>query len=120
MQLCEADLRCLAAHAYLGALAFADWARQALGHFEVGLRIGELSLPEGFDGLLPWDLPANRHFLSCLHGYGLGLWRLGRLEEAERALERILWLNPGDDQGARFQLRLVRAGTSWEEAEKLA
>jgi tetratricopeptide (TPR) repeat protein len=120
MQLCEADLRCLAAHAYLGALAFADRAGQALGHFEVGLRIGELSLPEGFDGLLPWDLPANRHFLSCLHGYGLGLWRQGRLEQAERVLERILWLNPGDDQGARFQLRLVRGRTSWEEAEKLA
>ena len=37
-------------------------------HFAAGLRIGELSLPDDFDGLLPWGYIDNRPFLRCLHG----------------------------------------------------
>lgn len=66
------------------------------------MRIGELSLPDGFDGVLLWGRLYNRPFLRCLHGFGLCLWRLGRTDEALAVFERILALNPDDNQGIRF------------------
>jgi len=56
--------------------------------------------------------------LRCLHGFGLCLWRLGRFEEAERVFERILRLNPSDNQGVRFLIDKVRAKTVWEDNEE--
>src|ERR1035437_5198110 len=54
MDLCQADLRCLDAHSHLGNLIFKQAPKDAIRHYEVGVRIGELSLGEGFAGLLPW------------------------------------------------------------------
>jgi hypothetical protein len=48
-----------------------------------------------------------------MHGYGLCLWRLDRFKEAERVFERMLWLNPMDNQGARFLFDDVRAGLTY-------
>ncbi len=50
-----------------------------------------------------------------MKGYGLCLWRLGRFDEAERVFEKMLWLNPSDNQGVRFLLEDVRARKAWEE-----
>jgi len=110
-----ADLRCLDAHAHLGNFEFEDRPALAARHYEAGLRIGELSLDEGFDGVLPWGRLDNRPFLRCMHGYGLCLWRLGRLDEAAAIFERMLWLNPSDNQGVRFILPEVRSGQRWED-----
>jgi hypothetical protein len=115
MELCGADLRCLDAHAHLGNLAFDRIAGDAIRHYEVGFRIGELSLPEGFDGVLPWGHIDNRPFLRCMHGFGLCLWRLGRFEEAHRILNRMLWLNPSDNQGVRILIADVCAKGAWED-----
>jgi hypothetical protein len=112
------DLRCIDAHAHLGNLVFDRWPERAMVHYEIGIRIGELSLPAGFDGLLVWGHLFNRPFLRCLHGYGLCLWRLGRLAEAQRVFERVLSLNPNDNQGVRFCWYDVRQGRSWEETQK--
>ena len=113
MDLCRADLRCLDAHAHLGNIAFDRRPEIAIRHYEVGFRIGELSFGESFDGLLPWGWIDNRPFLRCLNGFGLCLWRLGRFEEAENIFERMLWLNPSDNQGVRFLIDDVRAGLAW-------
>jgi hypothetical protein len=115
MELCRADLRCLDAHAHLGNLAFRYRPGDAVRHYAVGYRIGELSLGDGFDGLLPWGWIDNRPFLRCLHGYGLCLWRLGRFEEAAAILLRMLWLNPRDNQGVRFILKEVEAKAPWRD-----
>ena len=115
MELCQADLRCLDAHAHLGNFVFKHRPEDAIQHYEVGLRIGELALGANFDGLLPWGRIDNRPFLRCMNGFGLCLWRLGRFEEAERVFERMLWLNPSDDQGARFLIAEVRSKTAWED-----
>ena len=117
MELCQADLRCLDAHAHLGNFVFDSWAKEAIRHYEVGVRIGELSLGPDFDDLLPWGHIDNRPFLRCMHGFGLCLWRLERFEEAERVFERMLWLNPTDNQGVRFLIDDVRAKTAWEDRE---
>jgi hypothetical protein len=82
-----------------------------------GLRIGELALGLDFDGLLPWGHIDNRPFLRCMHGFGLCLWRLKRFEEAEHVFERILWLNPSDNNGVRFLIDDVRARTLWANGE---
>lgn len=113
MELCQADLRCLDAHAHLGAFAFDYSAEDAIRHYQVGVDIGELSLSAGFDGLLLWGNINNRPFLRCLRGYGLCLWRLNRFEEAERLFERMLWLNPADNQGVRFLIQEVQARRAW-------
>jgi hypothetical protein len=112
------DLRCLDAHAHLGNLLFDRWVEGAIVHYEIGVRIGELSLPTPFDGVLMWSALYNRPFLRCLHGYALCLWRLGRTDEAVSVFERILALNPNDNQGARFCWLDVRAGRTWEAAQQ--
>ena len=117
MGLCQADLRCLDAHAHLGNFVFDDRPQHAIRHYAVGVRIGELSLPPDFDSLLPWGHIANRPFLRCLHGYGLCLWRLSQFQEAERIFNRMLWFNPSDNQGVRFLIEEVRAQTAWQDRE---
>jgi tetratricopeptide (TPR) repeat protein len=113
MDLCDADLRCLDAHAHLGNLRFDHDAEDAIRHYEVGVGIGQLSLDDDFEGVLSWQEVDNRPFLRCLHGYGLCLWRLGRLDEAERVFTRLLWLSPDDSLGVRFLIDPVRAGVPW-------
>jgi tetratricopeptide (TPR) repeat protein len=117
MELCESDLRCLDAHAHLGNLIFDHMPGDAMRHYKVGLRIGELSLGSLADGLLPWGWLDNRPFLRCMRGFGLCLWRLEQFEEAERVFDRLLWLNPADNQGVRFNIASVRARRIWEENE---
>jgi len=104
MGLLAADLRCLDAHAHLGNFVFDHFPEKAIRHYEAGVRIGKLSLGEGFNGVLHWGCINNRPFLRCMHGYGLCLSRLGRLKEAEEVFTRMLWLNPSDNQGVRFLL----------------
>jgi hypothetical protein len=104
MSLLAADLRCLDAHAHLGNFAFDHFPEKAIRHYEVGVRIGELSLGEGFNGVLHWGCINNRPFLRCMQGYGLCLSRLGRHQQAEEVFTRMLWLNPSDNQGVRFLL----------------
>jgi len=111
------DLRCLDAHAHLGNCEFDRSPLRALPHYEIGMRIGELSLPRDFDGVLEWGLIYNRPFLRCMHGYALCLWRLGRYTEAEAQFERLLHLDPDDALGARFCWSAVRAGRPWEDFE---
>ena len=117
MELCQVDLRCLDAHSHLGNFVFDHHPRDAIRHYEVGLRIGELSLGDDFTGVLPWGLIDNRPFLRCMHGYGLCLWRLGRFDEAEHIFQQMLWLNPSDNRGVRFLIDEVKEKTAWEDRE---
>ena len=115
MDLLAADLRCLDAHAHLGNLAFDHDPDTAVRHYDIGVKIGELSLGKDFGGLLPWGFIDNRPFLRCLHGYGLCMWRFGRPREAEKVFTRMLWLNPTDNQGVRSELSDVKEGDTWHE-----
>ena len=73
------------------------------------MKLDSESLGDDFDGVLVWGHVDNRPFLRCLYGYGLCCWRLDRFEEAERIFDRMLWLNPSDNQGARFLIDALRA-----------
>jgi hypothetical protein len=115
MELCRQDLRCLDAHAHLGNMMYQRQPGIAVKHYEVEVRIGELSLGEGFDGVLPWGMIDNRPFMRCMHGYGIALWRLRKLMEAEEIFRRMLILNPPDNQGVRFLIDKVAKKESWRE-----
>jgi hypothetical protein len=108
--------RCLDAHAHLGNLAFDRCPKDAIRHYEAGYRIGELSLGESFDGVLPSGRTDNRPFLRCMNGFGLCLWCRGRLEEPAHIFDRMLWLNPSDNHGVRFLIDEVRAKAPWENS----
>ncbi len=114
-KLLELDLRYLDAHTYLGNRLLGFSPEWALHHYEVGGRIGELSIGDGFEGVLPWGLVGNRPFLSCLAGLASCLWRLGRWDEAERVLEQVVRLDPTDHQDLRPQLSAVRAREPWSD-----
>jgi hypothetical protein len=116
MDLLCRDLRCIDAHAHLGNLEFDNWPQRAMLHYEIGIKIGELSLPPEFDGVLPWGHIYNRPFLRCLKGYALCLWRTGEAFKAQEVFERILSLNPNDNQGVRFLWHDVQQGMSWEDS----
>lgn len=81
--------------------------------FRAALDIAALSFPPGFNGVLPWGHLDNRPYLPCLHGCGLCLWCLGYFDEAGEMFERMLWLNPVDNQGARFLMAEVREKRPW-------
>lgn len=121
-QCLEEDLRVLDAHAHLGHWVFGDGSRRLLverarRNYEAGVAIGELSLGPDFKGVLAWNRIDNRPFLRCLHGLGLCHWALGDFKRAASIFERMLWLNPSDNQGARFCLSEVAAGTAYEDSE---
>ncbi|MEO0326064.1 MAG: hypothetical protein AAF447_24155 [Myxococcota bacterium] len=109
------DLRYLDAHAHLGNLELDRAPEKALAHYEVAVRIGDLSLPEDDDFFLPWGCLMNRPYHRALHGYGLALYKLGRRAEAEAVFLRQLVLNPPDHVGARYALFALRDGLSWAE-----
>ena len=113
MRALAADLRCIDAHAHLGNLAFHHRPEDAMPHYDIAIRIAELSLTPDFKELLPWGFIDNRPFLRALHGYGLCLWRLGQPENALAVFERILSLNPADNQGVRFCWNDIRNGHPW-------
>jgi hypothetical protein len=113
-----ADLRCLDAHAHLGNSEFDRRPQMALRHYDIGRQIGELSLGPDFKNVLRWGMIDNRPYLRCLHGYGLCLWRLKRFDEAAAIFTRMLWMNPSDNQGARFNLHDIRAGKPWEDRDE--
>ena len=53
-----------------------------------------------------------------MQGFGLCLWRLGRFQEADRIFDRMLWMNPSDNQGVRFMIDDVRARVAWEKSRE--
>ena len=113
MKALAADLRCIDAHAHLGNMAFRYRPEDAITRYDIAIRIAELSLSPNFSELLPWGFIFNRPFLRALHGYGLCLWRLDQAEDACAVFERILSLNPADNQGVRFCWNDIRNGHQW-------
>lgn len=91
---------------------------EALGHYEQALAAAEARTigdparyPEPF-----WLDLDTRPFMRALHGKGLCLWRLARLDEARQVFGWMLVLDPDDNQGVRFLMDDLAHGLSWEEA----
>lgn len=93
-----------------------SWTRTALGYYQAAVAIAELALPDPFTGFLRWGHLDNRAFARAAFGAALSAWRLGRFDEAGQVLTNMLWLNPEDNQGARYLLPRVQARDPWEDA----
>jgi hypothetical protein len=59
-KLLEADLRFLDAHAYLAGRLLGLSPQWALQQYEAGVAIGQLSVGDDFDGVLPGELTGNQ------------------------------------------------------------
>ncbi|MEV4117113.1 hypothetical protein [Nonomuraea sp. NPDC049695] len=88
---------------------------EALGFYQTGVAVGELSLPSRFTGALLWSSTENRPFHRARHGLALAWWRLGDFDKAATALKTSLWINPDDNQGLREHLPLVEARIPYEK-----
>ncbi|MEU4234857.1 hypothetical protein AB0F17_62180 [Nonomuraea sp. NPDC026600] len=89
---------------------------EALGYYQTGVAVGELSLPDRFTDVLPWSPIENRPFLRARQGLAFAWWRLGDFDNAATVLTTTLWINPADHQGLRDLLPPVEARTPYEEA----
>lgn len=77
-----------------------DW-KQAAGLYRKALECAEpevKDIPEG--GF--WGILESRPYMRALYGLGLTLWRQGRIADAISIFERMLKLNPNDNQGVRY------------------
>ncbi|MGF1427516.1 hypothetical protein [Kitasatospora sp. LaBMicrA B282] len=91
--------------------------REALGFYQTGVAVAELSLPADFTGVLAWSELDNRPFHRALHGLGLAWWRLGESLKAAAVFGNSLWTNPDDNQGIRDLIGQVRVGVPWDRAQ---
>ncbi len=113
--LLEQDERCIDAWVHLGNIAFERGPKAALGLYDTAVSIGERSLPEHFDGLLPRGLVDNRPFLRALHGLGLCAWRQRRWDDAEAIFTDLAWIDGGTTWDAVECLSAVRAHQRWTD-----
>ncbi|HPG02455.1 MAG TPA: tetratricopeptide repeat protein [Beijerinckiaceae bacterium] len=68
-----------------------------------------------------WGSLSNRDPLRCMHGYALCCEELGDKVGALMMFQRILALNPNDNQGVRFQIpHLMRDLGAEKEAHAFA
>lgn len=91
---------------------------EALAHYKRGQAAAEARVIGDPARYAPpfWLDVDSRPFMRALHGRGLCLWRLGRVEEARQVFAWMLDLNPNDNQGVRFLLHDIDEGLSWEES----
>jgi tetratricopeptide (TPR) repeat protein len=91
---------------------------EALGHYErAQIAAEERTIGNPAEYPNPFWLDVDsRPFMRALHGRGLCLWRLGRIDEARQVFAGMMELNPNDNQGARFLLHDLDEGLSWEES----
>ncbi|GMU79812.1 MAG: hypothetical protein AMXMBFR46_26010 [Acidimicrobiia bacterium] len=108
------DPRCIDAWGHLGLIAFdTQGPGPARRFYETGIAVAEVSVPDGFDGVLAWGWVDNRPFLRCLHGLGLCAWRQRRWDDAEAAFTARVWLDPTGSGAALACLDNVRRRHRW-------
>jgi hypothetical protein len=108
------DERCIDAWVHLGNFALDNHGpKAAFDLYDTAVSIGEQSLPEHFDGLLPRGLVDNRPFLRALHGLGRCAWRQRRWDDAESIFTNLAWLDGGTTWTATECLGAVRARQRW-------
>ncbi|MGC8580780.1 MAG: tetratricopeptide repeat protein [Thermoplasmata archaeon] len=101
--------------AYYLLAEYSDDVKEAEAFFEKGVKAGERLLGEDFikskEGNF-WKIVRTRPYMRALFGYANALSFQGKREEAIKVYQRMLTLNPSDNQGARYQLliELMRAG----------
>lgn len=101
----------------------ADTLEQAFQYYQEGVAAGERALGKRYfkeNAGHFWGLLETRPYMRALAGKANCLWRLKREDEAIKAYQELLRLNPGDNQGIRYILVDLFLGLKREdEVEKL-
>ncbi|MEK7137518.1 MAG: hypothetical protein AAB853_04515 [Patescibacteria group bacterium] len=58
--------------------------------------------------VMEWAWLENRPLMRALHHFAWMLWQFGQPDHAGMILRRILRMNPGDNQGIRYELLAIR------------
>lgn len=85
----------------------AEDAEEAKDLYEAGVRAGERALGEEIfteEAGNFWGILETRPYMRALEGLASSLWVLGEREQALAHYRRLLELNPGDNQGVRYEL----------------
>jgi tetratricopeptide (TPR) repeat protein len=112
-------------YSHLGNIAWrkGDWERaESLYHKALELAEPEVTnVPR--DSF--WSIIGSRPYVRAMHGLGLTTWKLDKYEEALDIFNRMLKLNPDDDQGVRYligplyhEMRNLPAAIRWYEKNK--
>ncbi len=122
-KLLKQDNRCLDAYAHLG-----NWylkskeltdLNTAKNYYKTGSAIGLKSIgKKRANDVFPWGLIDNRPFFRCLHGLGLCFYRQEKPIEAFTIFSKMIWMNPGDNQGVRFLVHDLVNGLTYKESVK--
>ena len=117
----EIDPDCIAAYEFLAANQ--GVIGLSLPFYAYGVEIGRRLFGGSF--LLEnkghfWGIVETRPFMRCLHQYAACLYALDKNDLAFAIYREILDLNPGDNQGIRYeyQLYLIESG-KYDEFEKV-
>lgn len=102
----------------------AEDAEEARELYEAGVRAGERALGEEIfteEAGNFWGILETRPYMRTLEGLASSLWVLGERSQALSHYRRILELNPGDNQGVRYELAgcLLEEGLDEELGELL-
>src|SRR5215210_1502327 len=102
----------------------AEDAGEARELYEAGVRAGERALGEEIfteEAGNFWGILETRPYMRAREGLASALWALGEREQALAHYRRLLELNPGDNQGVRYQLAgcLLEEGLDEELGELL-
>ena len=117
--LLKKDDRCLDAYAHLGNWYFEYGEprdlNKAKNYYKTGVAIGLKSIGDRINDIFPYGLIDNRPFFRCLHGLGLCFYRQEKRTEALAIFSKMIWLNPSDNQGARFLINGLVDGWSLDD-----
>jgi tetratricopeptide (TPR) repeat protein len=97
---------CADAYVLLAEEAAED-AEEARELYEAGVRAGERALGDEIfaeEAGNFWGILETRPYMRALEGLASSLWVLGERGQALAYYRRILELNPGDNQGVRYEL----------------
>jgi tetratricopeptide (TPR) repeat protein len=108
------------AYLLLSTLSYAENDfEQAQRDLNKGLNIWESSIPEDFDGEIPWGFLENRPYLTLLFEMAILTDKAGKPEEAITYADKVLKYNPNDNQGVRWVIgNFFLKANKYDQAEK--
>lgn len=58
--------------------------------------------------VMRWGYLENRHLMRIIERYAVFCWEKGKIEDALDIFRRLLHCNPGDNQGARYNILAIK------------
>ena len=102
--------QCIDALVHMGSMSFNSTRafKSAFNCYTAAIYIAEQRLPLDDEAEFPWSCLNNRPYLRAVNGLCLWYWKSGDFQKSAELAEKILRLNPKDNQGARFILAAVK------------